>query len=325
MSLSRPPVPSSMCEEANAVSGGLRTLVWKDREGREEPAGLPAGNYGSASLSPNGRYVALDILDPENTDVWIGELARGTLNKLTTDPANDAQPLWTLDGTRVVFDSDREGPRGLFSKAFDGTAVERLMTLTAADVPFIIPRSWSPDGKSLAFYYGSDGGVNGDIGLLSMNGEPAWEAIFETEISESRPAIAPSGGWIAYASTETGQSEVYVQRFPALGTRRLVSNGGGSSPRWSPDGRELFYTNGPALMVVPVDTDPTFDPGTAQILFEGQEFVGQFGMQFEAVDLDAQRFLMIKGGAAATVGAPAAPIILIQNWHQELLERVPVP
>ena len=301
------------------VGAPQRTLVWMDRDGREEPVGLPAGAYQNARLSPDGRYVAVD--SAENGDVWIGELARGTLNRLTTDPAPDGRPLWTPDGARVVFDSNREGARGLFSKAFDGTgAADRLVTIEEA--AFINAHGWSPDGKNLVFFYGA--GPDIDIGLVSMEEEPAWEPLLQTEAAEGRPAISPDGDWIAYGSNETGRNEVYVQRFPGLGTRRPVSVGGGNEPLWSADGSELFYTNGSTLMVVPVETQPDFVAGTPQALFGGDEFVGNFGMRFEGIDLDGQRFLMIKG-SGTTGDDRAAPIILVENWFTELQRLVPVP
>ncbi len=178
--------------------GTLRTLVWVDREGREEPVGLPPNAYQYAQLSPDGTRIAVDIRDPQNVDIWVSELARGTLTRLTTDAAGDFGPLWTPDGESIVFTSQRETPRGLFSRAFDGTGpVERLMTLDVDG--FLAAGDWSPDGQSLIVWYVSPD-TRADIGILSLEGEPSWEPLLQTEANEYQPDISPGGGWIVYTS-----------------------------------------------------------------------------------------------------------------------------
>ena len=225
--------------------GGGRTPVWVDRQGREEPVGLPSRFYMMPRLSPDGTRLALGIVDPENTDVWLSELGRGTLSRLTTGPASDWSPLWTPDGERVVFASNRAGVWELFWKDPDGTEEpERLATIEEATELF--PYAWSPDGEMLAFLY-QNPGTRSDIGVLTLVGEPTWEPLLQTETDESTPTISPDGGWIAYDSDESGTYEVYVQRFPGLGDRRQISTGGGAHPLWSPDGLEIFYRAGDVL------------------------------------------------------------------------------
>ena len=149
---------------------GEATMVWVDREGREEPLSLPAAGYRRPRLSPDGSRVAMDILDVEtSSDVWMSEVARGTLSLVTTDAGPDTRPLWTPDGQRVVFTSSREGPIGLFSKAADGSGgVEQLAVFE--DTPFVGAMAWSPDGDELVFVYVTPE-TRGDIGVLSMEGE----------------------------------------------------------------------------------------------------------------------------------------------------------
>ena len=145
-----------------------RTLVWVDRDGKEELLDMPARNYGSPRLSPDATRMVVTIPDQETVDVWIGDVTRGTLAKLTTDPAFDADGLWTRDGKRVLFASQREGPFGLYSVAADDTSdVERLTTI---DAQHIRPYGWSPDGRTLVFEYGMVD-TGSDIGVLSMEGE----------------------------------------------------------------------------------------------------------------------------------------------------------
>ena len=241
----------------NSVAGANHTLVWVDRAGREEPIALAAAAYIRPRLSPDGTCLVAQISAPDETDVWTSELARGTLSKLTTDPAADQNPNWTPDGERVVFVSDREDPLGFYWKAADGGEVERLVTVEDAQI-LGGGESWSPDGNTTAFYY-STAGTGFDIGLLSFEGEPRWTPLLQTDANEASPVISPDGRWLAYQSDETGRYEAYVQRFPELGGRQPISTNGGLDPLWSSDGRELFYRvrTPRALMAVTIESDDT--------------------------------------------------------------------
>ena len=240
-------------------SGPQRSLVWVDRDGREEPLVLDPGGYSWPRVSPDGTRVAVEMIGPEFNDVWTSDVARGTLSILTPDPADDRVPLWTPDGERVVFRSNRE-PQGLFWKAADGRgAVEPLLTgEEVQQLTFLSPYDWSPDGNELIVHYSAPGTAF-DIGVLSMDGERAWQPLLNSAANEGDPALSPDGAWIAYQSNETGLSEVYVERFPDLGNKEQISTGGGQDPVWSFDGRELFYRDlsGARMMVVPIDTEPT--------------------------------------------------------------------
>ena len=172
--------------ESSAV-GGQNVLVWVDRQGNEAPLDLPARPYIGPRVSPDGTRLVASIFDPENTDVWIAQVTRGTIAKLTTAPGFDFGGLWTLDGERVVFASPREGPAGLFWVAADGSGeVERLMTDDG--VQNLLPYGWSPDGDILVFEYATADTGRG-IGVLSMEGERAWEPLIDTEANEEAPAV----------------------------------------------------------------------------------------------------------------------------------------
>ena len=309
------------------ASGGegslLPTFAWVDREGREEAINLPPNSYGIPRLSPDGTRVAVQINDPDNIDV--SELARRTLTKVTTDSAADFTGVWSPDGERVVFTSLRDdGPgQGLFWRAFDGTGpVEQLMTLDAAGP--LNAYGWSPDGTRLVFAHGSVPGQGWDIGVLLLDGDHAWEPLIETEANERRPALSTDGNWIAYMSDETGQDEIYVQRFPALGQKQQISISGGTRPQWAHDGHELFYAKANALMAVPIEPGPTLQPGTPELLFQRAERFENPGLGFE-VSPDDQRFLILQEGRPTNDGVPQAPeITVVLNWFKELKERVPV-
>ena len=306
-----------------AVTVQQRALVWVDREGREEPLATPMLPYQRPRVSPDGGRVAVDVADPEGADIWIHDLTRGTETRLTTDPADDRAPLWTLDGERVVFASNREGQEALFWKLVDRPGdAERLMSPSERRAT-IEASAWSANGQTLLFW-ASGAGTSLDTGLLSMEGERASELLFETEFREGGPAISPDGGWIAYHTDETGQDEVYVQRYPELGSRQTISTDGGQQPLWSPDGQELFYRNGDEMMVVPVAAGATFRAGDPEVLFEQQYYLDRSRRTYDLAP--DGRFLMVKESAVGDdTESPTAQIILVQNWHEELKRLVPIP
>ena len=296
--------------------------VWVDREGREEPLGLPANEYYWPRLSPEGTRLAVSVLEPDQ-DVWVSEIARGDLTPLTVAPADDFLPIWTPDGQEIVFASRREGGQlGLFSKRADGTGpVEPLMM--AETIGFLVPHSWSPDGRTLAFGY-SD--IGPDIGVLTLDGDREWQPLFQTAASELHPAISPNGAWIAYTSDVSGRLEIYVERFPDIGNRVTISTGGGQTPHWSPAGDELFYRRlDGAMMMVPLDATDTAQrlaPGTPELLFEGSSYQQTPLPPLQNYDLspDGDRFVMIRSGGDAT---ELSQIVIVQNWFEELKRLVP--
>ena len=302
---------------AGVAVGAQRSLVWVDREGGEEPLATPVLPYRTPSISPDGTRVAFDVQDPDGADIWIHDLRRGTEAILTTDATSRA-PLWTPDGERVVFYSDRDGG-GLFSKVVD-TPGEAEPVMTREGTRFIEPGAWSADRRTLVFW--EAGGQPPDIGLLSMEGDRASELLLATESVETGPSISPDGNWIAYSSDETGQPEVYVQRFPGLGAKEPISTDGGLQPVWSPDGTELFYRGPRGMMAVPVETGPTFSAGDPEVLFEQQYY---FDRSRRTYDLAPDgRFLMIKDGATTDGAAQTAQITVVLNWFEELERLVPV-
>ena len=307
----------------SGVSGLQRTLVWVNREGREEPLELDPGLYIWARVSPDGTRVAVEMLGPAGrAEVWTADVARGTLSILTPDPAVDRAPLWTPDGERVVFRSVREGLAGAFWKAADGRGtVEPL--LTDEDARQLTPNAWSLDGSELLVDYLAPN-TGRDIGVLSMDGERSWRPLLDSVAMERGAALSPDGAWIAYDSDVTGQNEVYVERFPDLGSKQQISTGGGRHAVWSLDGSELFYRDlsGSRMMVVPIDTEPTLTLGTATVLFE--ETYSQGGSRRYDLAPDG-RFLMIKQAGAATEDAASAPdqIVVVEGWFEELKRLVP--
>jgi len=298
-----------------------RTLVWVDREGREESLAAEPRAYAYPRISPDGTRVALDIRDQEQ-DIWIWDFARETLTRLTFDAGRDLYPLWTPDGRRIVFGSgvSSGGAANLFWKAADGTGVAEQLT----DSPIHqVPQSISPDGKQLVYRETTVKSGN-DLRVLSLEGERSSEALQATAFDELNAEVSPDGRWLAYQSNESGQGEIYVRTFPNVNEGRWqISTGGGTRPLWGPVGSELFYlARGGRLMVVPVQTDPSFTAGRAEILFEEPYYV-EASVAGRAYDIspDGRRFLMIKESEEDTSVPMSMTVVL--NWFEELERLVP--
>jgi Tol biopolymer transport system component len=292
------------------------TPVWVDRAGREQPFPLPPPPrvYGEPRFSPNGQSVALDIDEGNGGDVWIYELPRGTLTRLTVDGAR--LPIWTSDGKKVTFASGRSpAAGGLFWKPADGSGnVERLTTSENPQRP----DSWSPNGETLAFTE-NDSSTGLDIWALPLKNGKKSRPLIRTSFNETNLAFSPDGGWIAYQSDESGRYEVYVQPFPGPGGRVPISTQGGTGPAWSRDGRELFYRSGDKMMAVATTIQPTFQVAKPTVLFEKPYYYVDPLRDYDIAS-DGRRFLMLKEGEQV---ANAIRMNLVLNWFEELKRLVP--
>ena len=310
-------------------------LVWVDRDGTEDALAAPPRSYSYPRLSPDGTSVALDIRD-DDQDIWVWDLSRETLTRLTSDPAVDHQPTWSPDGRRVVFSSMRDGAANLYWRSADGTgAVERLTDSANHQDP----GSFSPDGMHLVFDAGTMGRAasslsssttNQDVHVLTLDDERRVAPLLETEFTERNAALSPDGRWMAYQSNASGQFQVYVQPFPDVDSGRWpVSTTGGTRPLWGPEGRELFYMTHAGVMGVTVEAGVDFEVGTPVLVVSGS-YVGtsdgdNAGRTYDIAP-DGQRFLMLKAGAvgdADDLVAGPTQIIVVQHWFEELKARVP--
>jgi serine/threonine-protein kinase len=256
-------------------------------------------------VSPDGARVAVHALGDDSADVWIYDLLRGTLTRLTFDEAFDGFPLWSPDGSRVVFQSMREGG-GLFWKASDGTGeVEQLL-----EHPNARPYGWSADGR-LVFDE-----ATGGIGVVKLEGDRASELVIDTG---TNPTVSPDGRWIAYTSSESGRLQIYVRPFPNVNDGKWqVSSDVGFDPLWSPNGRELFFNTGPGMMVARVETEPTFHAETPE-RFPVSPGTPVRGTEFD-ISPDGERFLLLSTRAELT---DAEGLVFVQHWFEELKARVP--
>jgi len=222
------------------------SIYWMDADGKFAPLREPAGNYGNLALSPDGKRLAMDIREPKRTDIWVYELDRDTLTRLTFAGDGNSRPVWTPDGQRIVYSALEKNvaPNIWWIRADGGGDAQRL---SQAKDSVQIPGSWSPDGKILAF---SQRNPNTGMDIMTMrvdgSEKTGWKAeepkpFLNTNFSEVDPVFSPDGHWIAYLSNESGTNEIYVRPFPGPGGKWQISTGGGSQPAWGKNGKELFY------------------------------------------------------------------------------------
>jgi Tol biopolymer transport system component len=306
---------------AGGVAGTQRTLVWVDRQGRETPIPAPPRAYVYPRLSPDGTRIALDVRD-QDTDIWVWDLGRTTLTRATFDPALDGYPVWTPDGHRLIFSSERTGVRNLFWQAADGTgAVERLIESPNTQNGSAV----SPDGRRLIFIETAKTGE--DVMQVELEGTHRVTPLVQSPFTERNGIVSPDGRWLAYEANDSGRFEIYVRPFPEVNSGHWqVSTGGGTRPLWARSGQELFYVSPTgALMRVGVErasswmaTPPTLLVKEGYFTFPG----GNGGRTYD-ISPDGQRFLMIKEGGGTDQTAAPPQIIVVQHWQEELKRLVP--
>jgi eukaryotic-like serine/threonine-protein kinase len=247
--------------------GSLRSqLTWLDRGGTPLGKVGPAGTMQAPAISPDARTVAVDRLDaPLGTyDLWLHDLTRGTDSRFTFDPGNDMFPVWSPDGGRILFSSNRRGKYGLYQKAATGGGKEELLYETAG---VTLPTDWP--GERFAIFLNTAPKTGNDLWVLPLSGDRKAFPFLRTEFSESRGKLSPDGRWLAYETNETGVPAVYVQTFPGREGKWQVSAESGTRPVWRRDGKELFYISGDnKMMAVDVNSDVEFGHGVPKALFE---------------------------------------------------------
>ena len=282
---------------------------------------MPPGAYAYARLSPDGTRVALDARDQQN-DIWIFDLKRETLHRLTTDPGLNRLPVWTPDSQRVAFTAEREGAvEKMYWQAADGSGVpERL---TVSETPQV-PSSFSRDGKRLVFQYAIERALN--LGVLSLD-DHKETLLLDTSFDELNGELSPDGRWLAYQSNESGSIEIYLVPFPDVRAsgKRPVSTGGGTRPLWRQDGRELFYYVEPGtIMAVPITPGADLTLGRPAVVVKGPYASPTNSGRHYDVSPDGKRFLLLKDVETSGSTKPPPPEIrLVLHWVNELERLVP--
>ena len=299
-------------------TGELWSLAWVDRQGVTTSLSAAPGGYTYPRLSPDGTRVALDVRDVSGGDIWVWSLGDETLTRLTLDQRQEVYPVWTPDSQRVIFG----GPRGGLIQAADGTGAAQRVT--EDEGPLGGPQSISPDGRYLLWMQNREAGRR-DIDIMDLT-DQTIDPLLAEPYDERNPVISWDGRWVAYQSDESGRDEIYVRPFPEVeGGKLQVSTTGGRQPAWSPRGDELFYWGGDGFTAVPLAMDGAgLSRGNPDVLFPAEPYrVRDQGRTYD-VGPEAERFLMITAAAGESSG-DTSQIVHVQNWFQELVERVPVP
>jgi Tol biopolymer transport system component len=289
-----------------AGNGGRGQLTWYDRLGKTlGVVGDPEDGAGFLALSPDNRRVVTG----GGGDIWLLETARNIRTRLTFNPEPEEFPVWSPDGKWIAFRTVRDGKFTLYQKPSSGAGDEQLLLESET---IVAAQDWSPDGRFL-LYYRQDPKTGFDLEALPITGEKKPIPVVNRPFEERGGQFSPDGRWIAYHSNESGRFEVYVQPFPEPSGKWQVSTNGGVTPRWSRDGKEIFYIGlDGKLMAVPVRASGSvFEPDTPAVLFQTQiEGIGDpLPSAHYAVSTDG-RFLMSVSAEEA-----ASPIIVIVNWH----------
>jgi Tol biopolymer transport system component len=278
----------------NTTAGAARSvLTWMDRSGKElGRVGGPAIQC-NPSLSSDGSRVAVDISDPKenNVDVWIESTSGPGNTRFTFDPAEEVVGVWSRDGKTIAYRSNLLLGFGLLLKPATGLERERLI-LQGPGTEDFIPNSWSPDDLKVLVTHQS--GLGSHLELVTLSDGKATQILSGTG-SENNGQISPDGKWLAYASDESGNWEIYVTTFPGVAGKWQVSRGGGTEPRWRGDGKEIFYLGPKGMMTaVPVSTVGTFSTGTPTPLFQfhGRAAISSTDAFSYDVSKDGKRFLV---------------------------------
>jgi Tol biopolymer transport system component len=303
---------------ANVIQG-RRDFMWKDRTGKQLGQRFPAGDWPDFRLSRDEQRIVFSTFEAGNQDIWIRDLARGIRSRLSFDAAQDNLPIWSPDGLRVLWPSNRGGGAyNLYIKSASGEGQETV--LLKLGTPTGWATDWSRDGRFILYQ------IPGE-----MTGQDLWIAprddrkkdveekpypYLQGQFDEQNGTFSPDGRWVAYSSNESGVDEVYVQSFPASGGRWQVSTGGGITPRWKGDGTELFYIAADRnLMAAPIRTaGASFEPGTPTRLFTVPPIQGIVNRDEYAISADGTRVLLSVPAGDAT----AALVTVVLNWQQAI-------
>lgn len=292
-------------------------LTWIDRTGENVGTIGPVGPYGARDLSPDDKRLTFSRFEPKTStqDIWLLDLERSGATRFTVDPADDAAPRWSPDGSRIAWISRRNGLYGIYMKAASGVGADELLYESADNK---VTMGWTPDGRFLLFRNLSPDTGN-DIWIMPLDGDRKPWPWLATEFSESSNSpFSPDGKWIAYSSDESGRGEVYIQAFeppaPASGAKWRISTEGGGLPRWRRDGRGLYYVVYAGKLM---ETDLSFGEGVktgiSRELFDTRAIKAEMSRGW-TITSDEQRFLFVTHSEEN--GLP--PFTVLVNWAAEM-------
>jgi serine/threonine protein kinase/Tol biopolymer transport system component len=287
-------------------------LIWCDRSGKKLSAIGEIQAQDAPAVSPDGRRLAVVILEPD-ADIWIYDLERGVKSRFTFDGTGKIDPAWTPSGNEIVYASRGPAGSGIYAKLAGGSGEPRLLVNSPDDrTP-----DWSPDQRFL-LYEGFSPKTKHDILSVERHGDGSlgYPVVFlQTPFDEAAPKFSPDGHFVAYTSNETGAYEVYVRDFPKGATKWQISANGGTAPRWSRHGKEIFYIAKGKLMAAPLTMHPTFSPGTPTVLFE-QRSLASLYPEYD-VSADGKRFVVRE----RPENEPPLAVHVVHNWFEEFRGR----
>ena len=297
----------------NGTGVSLSRLEWFDRSGKEVGAVGKPDVFANVDLAPDGKSLAVDKTEigNRNWDIWIYDFKGESARRMTFDPAIDTMPVWSPDGTRVVFSSSRKKTFDLYIKNSDGAQEEKAIEATPGEDKY--PSAWSRDGKCILYTRGSD------LWFLTFPGLRS-QLFLKAPSAMKNGQFSPDGRWVAYASNESGKWEIYVTSFPEAHGKWQVSNEGGDQPRWRSDGNELFYLAADGKIVaVPVKVGSNFDPGAPVALFQANQRARVATSEQVEYDVtqDGQRFLINTHVTSGEI----QPMTVVLNWDAELKKK----
>jgi len=291
-------------------------LTWIDRNGNVTGRFGDATLYADLALSIDGTRAAF-LRPDQQSDIWLYEFARGTTTRFTFGPSIDRNPVWSPDGNRIAFASNRGGHFDLYQKSANGAGEDELLFKSDQDK---IPTSWSHDGRFLIFQ-SIDPKTQNDIWVLPMEGDRKAVPFLRTEFNEGQAGLSPDGRWIAYASFESGRPEIYVRPFSPPGSAEgtsasgkwQISKSGGALARWRGDSKELFYVENQRIMAVDISGNSSVQAGIPQPLFNLATPVNSPANPVGNLQIttDGKRFLTVQP-QQQTAGESQITVVL--NW-----------
>jgi serine/threonine-protein kinase len=299
-------------EEAPALQ-----VSWVDSQGQARPAVTVPRNYSDLVLSPDGRRAAFHLWDQDN-DVWVADLQRGGLTRITFTKDEEETPIWSNDGKQLAYAAARDGRRGVFVRSADGSAaaVERKIW---EDADHFHVNDWSRDGRTILMEI-RRAATSNDIAALDVQAGTA-KNLLASPYREYSARLSPDGKWLAYVSEESGRAEVYVQPYPALDARVAVSTSGGNEPVWARDGRKLFFRSAESVMEAAVTSTSPLEFAAPRVLFR-DTFTRTQGVPHTHFDVASDgRFLMIENPNPGKFGLQEIHVVL--NWFEELKRIAP--
>ncbi len=297
------------------------SVVLIARDGTVTPLLSDWETYGAPRFSPDGKQLALQVLRKDSTleDIWLYDIGRKIMGRLTFSDATDAQPVWSPDGQRIAFLSQRDGfsPQMYVRRADGSGEVERLQKSDNVQIPL----AFTPDGKTL-IYFEWNSETKADLWSMSMTEGVKPEPFLVTPFRENHAVMSPDGAWVAYNSNESGRDEIYLRPFPQAPGKWQISSNGGRNALWSPDGKELFYRDGKKIMIVSIDHSSGAPiPGRPTLLVDAP-FGYDNGARNYDISPDGKRFVVVTDDRQSQQGK-LSHLQFVFNWFSELESKVP--